>query len=75
MARRRFFVPQVRDARAEIAGDEARHLSQVLRVERGQIYEISDNDASTWPRSSLYGNPWCSFECWSACPIRLPSSR
>ena len=45
MSRRRFFVPQVRDTRAEIAGDEARHLTQVLRVEPGQIYEISDNNS------------------------------
>ena len=36
-------MPEVRDSRAEIAGDEARHLTQVLRVEAGQLYEISDN--------------------------------
>jgi 16S rRNA (uracil1498-N3)-methyltransferase len=46
MARRRFFVPQVRDARAEISGEEARHLIQVLRVEPGQAFEISDNHAA-----------------------------
>jgi 16S rRNA (uracil1498-N3)-methyltransferase len=43
MARRRFFVPEVRNGQAEIEGDEARHLTQVLRVEPGQLYEISDN--------------------------------
>jgi 16S rRNA (uracil1498-N3)-methyltransferase len=47
MARRRFFVDQVRNDRAEITGVEARHLSQVLRVERGQRFEISDN-SSVW---------------------------
>lgn len=41
--RRRFFVDQVRLGQAEIAGDEARHLTRVLRVEPGQRYEISDN--------------------------------
>jgi 16S rRNA (uracil1498-N3)-methyltransferase len=41
--RRRFFVDQVRNGRAEIAGDDARHLTRVLRVEAGQRYEISDN--------------------------------
>jgi 16S rRNA (uracil1498-N3)-methyltransferase len=41
--RRRFFVDQVRNGRAEIAGDDARHLTRVLRVEVGQRYEISDN--------------------------------
>jgi 16S rRNA (uracil1498-N3)-methyltransferase len=41
--RRRFFVNQVRSGRAEISGDDARHLTRVLRVEAGQRYEISDN--------------------------------
>jgi len=43
MARRLFFVPAVHSGRAELRGDDARHLSKVLRVERGQTYEISDN--------------------------------
>jgi 16S rRNA (uracil1498-N3)-methyltransferase len=43
MARRRFFVDAVRSGRAQIAGEEARHLSRVLRVEPGQKFEISDN--------------------------------
>ena len=41
--RRRFFVDQVRNGKAQLAGEEARHLSRVLRVEAGQRYEISDN--------------------------------
>ena len=41
--RRRFFVDQVWNGRAEISGDEAKHLTRVLRVEAGQRYEISDN--------------------------------
>ncbi len=41
--RRRFFVEQVRNGQAEINGDDARHLTRVLRVEAGQRYEISDN--------------------------------
>jgi 16S rRNA (uracil1498-N3)-methyltransferase len=47
MARRRFFVPQVRRGTAELTGDDAEHLVRVLRAEVGQVYEISDN-------SSLY---------------------
>jgi 16S rRNA (uracil1498-N3)-methyltransferase len=39
-------VPYVRDGQAEIAGDDARHLTQVLRVEAGQMFEISDNTAA-----------------------------
>jgi 16S rRNA (uracil1498-N3)-methyltransferase len=41
--RRRFFVDAVRNGRAEIHGEEARHLTRVLRVEPGQRFEISDN--------------------------------
>ncbi len=41
--RRRFFVDEVRNGLAQIEGEEARHLTRVLRVEPGQRYEISDN--------------------------------
>jgi 16S rRNA (uracil1498-N3)-methyltransferase len=44
MARRLFFVPEVHSGRAELRGEEAKHLSKVLRVEPGQLYEISDNE-------------------------------
>src|SRR5882757_6937620 len=44
MARRRFFVDQVRKGQAEITGDNAHHLTRVLRVEVGQTFEISDNE-------------------------------
>jgi 16S rRNA (uracil1498-N3)-methyltransferase len=43
MARRLFFVPQVRNGLAELRGEDAKHLTRVLRVELGQQYEISDN--------------------------------
>jgi 16S rRNA (uracil1498-N3)-methyltransferase len=43
MARRLFFVDDVHSGLAEIDGDEALHLSKVLRVEAGQTFEISDN--------------------------------
>lgn len=43
MARRLFFVTEVHSAHAELRGEEARHLSRVLRVEPGQMYELSDN--------------------------------
>jgi 16S rRNA (uracil1498-N3)-methyltransferase len=44
MSRRRFFVDEVRNGVAELEGDEARHLTQVLRVEVGHQYEITDNE-------------------------------
>jgi 16S rRNA (uracil1498-N3)-methyltransferase len=44
MARRLFFVPEVRRGTAELNGPQAEHLVRVLRVEVGDIYEISDNE-------------------------------
>ena len=41
--RRRFFVDAVRNGHAAIEGEDARHLTRVLRVASGQRYEISDN--------------------------------
>jgi 16S rRNA (uracil1498-N3)-methyltransferase len=41
--RRRFFVDEVRNGHAHIEGEHARHLTNVLRVEVGQKYELSDN--------------------------------
>lgn len=43
MARRRFFVDEIRGGMAELRGDDARHLTRVLRVESGTHFEISDN--------------------------------
>ena len=43
MARRRFFVETIEQGHARIAGEDAHHLSRVLRVEAGQKFEISDN--------------------------------
>jgi 16S rRNA (uracil1498-N3)-methyltransferase len=43
MARRLFFVPEVHRGFAELRGEDARHLTRVLRVARGEVYQISDN--------------------------------
>jgi len=42
MARRRFFVDEVRRGEAELDGEDAEHLTRVLRAEVGQQYEICD---------------------------------
>jgi 16S rRNA (uracil1498-N3)-methyltransferase len=36
-------VDSIRDGAAELGGDEARHLTRVLRAAPGQLFEISDN--------------------------------
>ena len=43
MARRRFFVDAIHADLAQLGGEDARHLSRVLRAEVGQRFEISDN--------------------------------
>lgn len=43
MARRRFFVDSIHSGQARISGEEAHHLTRVLRVEAGEKFEISDN--------------------------------
>lgn len=44
MARRRFFVDRIRNGQAEITGENAHHLTRVLRVEAGQKFEITDSE-------------------------------
>ena len=46
MARRRFFVDEIRHGSAEITGDDAQHLKRVLRADAGQRFEISDGRAA-----------------------------
>src|SRR3979411_2386874 len=46
MGARRIFVHTIRQGIAELRGEEARHLTRVLRAEAGQRYEISDNQAA-----------------------------
>ena len=46
MARRRFFVDEIRGDIATLTGEEARHLTRVLRVESGQVFEITDNQSA-----------------------------
>lgn len=45
MARRLFFVDAIHNQRAELSGSEAEHLTRVLRVKKGQRFEVSDNRA------------------------------
>ncbi|HBY61666.1 MAG TPA: 16S rRNA methyltransferase [Solibacterales bacterium] len=61
MARRLFFVDEVRAGRAEMAGEEARHLRRVLRAEVGQRYEISDNEALYLAEIDGFGKDAISF--------------
>ena len=74
MARRRFFVPVVRDNCAEIAGDEARHLTQVLRVEPGELFEISDNSNAYLAEISSVSKTHVSFRVLEQLPEPPPQT-
>ena len=43
-------MDSIRGGAAELRGDEARHLTRVLRVEPGQRFEISDNQPTPFDR-------------------------
>lgn len=61
MARRLFFVPEVHSGFAELRGDDAKHLTRVLRVERGETYRISDNRGLYLAEVEAAHKEWVSF--------------
>jgi 16S rRNA (uracil1498-N3)-methyltransferase len=73
MARRRFFVDSVRSGRAEIQGEDARHLTKVLRVEPWQRYEISDDTAAYLAEVALARKEQVVFAVLEKLPPEPPS--
>ena len=56
VARRRFFVDQIREGMAEMRGEDAHHLARVLRAEAGRTYEVSDG-SSVWLAEIIDARP------------------
>jgi 16S rRNA (uracil1498-N3)-methyltransferase len=75
MARRRFFVERVHHGQAEVEGDQAHHLRNVLRVEAGQRYEISDNERVYLAEVSLSTKRRVVFDVQEELPAILPPAR
>jgi 16S rRNA (uracil1498-N3)-methyltransferase len=75
MARRRFFVPQVRRGVAELTGEDAEHLVRVLRAEVDQVYEISDNENLYLARISVARKSVVSFEVIEQIPVPLTAGK
>jgi 16S rRNA (uracil1498-N3)-methyltransferase len=71
LARRRFFVDSIRGGTAELRGDEARHLTRVLRVEPGQRFEISDNQQAYLAEISEARGERVMFQVIEALPTLL----
>jgi 16S rRNA (uracil1498-N3)-methyltransferase len=75
MARRRFFVPQVRRGVAELTGEDAEHLVRVLRAEVDQVYEISDNENLYLARIATARKSIVSFEVIGELPTEAQRGR
>ncbi len=73
MARRRFFVDRIHDNRAELTGDDARHLARVLRAEPGQRYEISDNQRAYLAEIAAITGQRVTFAIVEALPAPPPA--
>ena len=69
MARRLFFVHEVRSGLAELRGDEARHLAKVLRVEPGQCYELSDGTTHYLAEVDAAGKDLVRFRVLEQLPV------
>jgi len=75
MARRRFFVPQIRRGTAELTDDEAEHLVRVLRAEVGQVYEISDNENLYLAEITVARKSLVSFKVLEELPPPAPEAQ
>lgn len=72
MARRRFFVDEIRAGRAALSGEDARHLRQVLRAEIGQRYEICDNRSVYVAEIENVRKDEVSFQVIEQLPVEQP---
>lgn len=75
MARRRFFVPQVRRGLAELTGADAEHLVRVLRAEVDEVFEISDNQELYLARITIARKSTVIFEVIEQLEIQQASVR
>lgn len=74
LARRRFFVDRIDGDRAELTGDDARHLARVLRAEAGQQYELSDNQRAFLAEISAVSAQRVEFRILETLPTEPPSA-
>jgi 16S rRNA (uracil1498-N3)-methyltransferase len=72
MARRRFFVPEIRHGIAELSGPDADHLVRVLRVEPGQVFEISDNQRLYLAEIGIASKSLVTFRIAEELPALVP---
>ena len=71
--RRRFFVEKFQSGGAVLQGEAAHHLSRVLRVEPGQLYELSDGESVWLARTQDIGRDSVEFALVERLPVLLPA--
>ena len=75
MARRMFYVQEVRDGAAYLRGETAQHIRKVLRAERGQLFEISDGEEIFLAEIADFGKDVIEFRLTETLPSVAPAAR
>ena len=75
MARRMFYVQEVRDGAAYLRGETAQHIRKVLRAERGQRFEISDGEEIFLAEIADFGKDVVEFRLIESMPSAAPAAR
>jgi len=71
--RRRFFVERFEGQRARMEGEAAHHVGRVLRVQPGQVYELSDGERVWLGRVETVGRVVVEFALVEELPAYQPS--
>ena len=75
MARRMFYVQEVRESAAYLRGETAQHIRKVLRAERGQRFEISDGEEIYLAEIADFGKDVVEFRLIETLPSVAPAVR
>ncbi len=70
-----FYVQEVRGSAAWLRGETAQHLRKVLRAERGQKYELSDNRTLWLGEVTDFGREAVEFRLLEPLPVVPPPRR
>src|SRR5512140_2213995 len=70
MARRMFYVEEVKGGRAVLTGETANHLRRVLRAEEGQQYEIAADGSLYLAEIASFGRETIHFNIVAELPVR-----
>jgi 16S rRNA (uracil1498-N3)-methyltransferase len=73
--RRRFFVQEFEAGWAILRGEAAQHLGRVLRVETGQLYELSDGQCVWLARTENVGRDEIRFSLVEELPVPVAAVR